>query len=379
MKAKFITFYVLIIVSFSGICQKSYWTISGNIVQEKKTPVSSASVFINNTSIGAFSDVNGSFKLDIPNKFSQIELSIYAVGYKTLKRKINYSPEIQIFKFQLENAEALNEAGVSTIDDKDWSKKWKTFEDAIVGDSKFSKECKIINPSVINLNYSHDKKVIANAKGPILIKNTALGYTIYFMMDKFESDGKNANVSGLKFFEKNVPDSEINRIKWEKNRKDIFSDSFRSFLMALTLNKSDVSNFEIFRITTLKNKTNTQTTVAKELKDGTLVSVNDSEIYSFDKDSESFFLHSELPLLVFVKKRFQGKPQYTDYPFQYSEILLPKGNAGFNENGLLNKPKDIILKGYWGSNGFSNLLPEDYNTEGLIKEKNEETAVNKND
>src|SRR5688572_8768955 len=106
MMAKFISFSILIIVSFSGICQKSYWTISGNIVQGKKTPVSSAYVFINNTSIGAFSDVNGSFNLSIPNKFSQIELIVYSFGYKTLKRKISYSSEIQIFKFQLENIDA---------------------------------------------------------------------------------------------------------------------------------------------------------------------------------------------------------------------------------------------------------------------------------
>src|SRR6218665_1689281 len=117
-----------------------------------------------------------------------------------------------------------------------------------------------------------------------------------------------------------------------------------------------------------------QTTVANEIKDGALIPVDATKICMYDKDSESFFIHSEFPLLVFVKKRFHLKPFFADYPYKYSEIVLPKAYAGFTENGWLSRPNGIVLKDYWGYEGFANLLPDDYNVDGLVKETSEATA-----
>lgn len=377
MKAKYYILYLFTFFSITGICQKNYWTISGSVVDEKKMPVQFANVFVNNTSIGNSTNENGNFQLNIPGKFAQIELIVSFVGYKTIKRKINYSPEIQVFRFQLESDNMLREVVVSAKHDKDWKKKWKIFERALLGDSKFAKDCEILNKDVVKLEYDKDKKVIATAKDPLLIKNTALGYKILFKMDKFESDGITTYLSGLKFFER-IDTSNTNlKNKWDKNQKDVFSDSFRNFLVALTLNKLEENDFEVFKMTVVKNMYYGQTTVANEIKDGVLIPVDATKICTYDKDTESFFIHSEYPLLVFLKKRFHLKPFFADYPFKYSEIVLPKSYAGFTDNGWLSRPNGIVLKDYWGYEGFANLLPDDYNVEGLVKETSEATIINK--
>ena len=165
--------------------------------------------------------------------------------------------------------------------------------------------------------------------------------------------------------------------KWDKNQKDVFSDSFRNFLIALSLNKLEENDFEVFKRTAAQKNNDGQTSVAKELKEGTLVKVEAAQILSYDKDAESYILQSEYPLLVFIKKSAEFKPIFTDYPYKYSEIVLPKGYAGFNENGWVRKASDIILKDYWEGKGLANQLPDDYNSEGLIKESNDATTINK--
>ncbi|GAB3506780.1 peptidase associated/transthyretin-like domain-containing protein [Emticicia fontis] len=368
MKAKFYKVFIFFLFSVSSFSQTNFWTISGNVTDDKKTVVQFVKVFVNNTTIGTSTNDKGNFQLNIPDKFSQVELIVSIAGYKSIKRKINYSSEIQVFRFQLAGNDILKEDIITTKHDKDFENKWKVFEHALLGDSKFAKDCEILNPEVIRLEYNKDKKVIANANEPVLIKNYALGYKILFQMDKFESDGLTLDLSGQKFFEKLNPNNISLKKKWDKNQKDVFSDSFRNFLMVLTRNKLEENDFEVFKRTYIKTLDDGQKTLTSEVKNGVLVPVNANAICTYDKDVESFSLHSEYSLLVFVKKRIDSKPLYTDYPYKYTEIVLPKGSARFTDNGWLTRPNGVILKEFWSFGGLATQLPYDYNIEGSENE-----------
>lgn len=379
MKAKYYIFFVLLLGSFYGIAQKNYWTISGIVVEDKKTPIQSANVFINNTSIGASTTEKGNFQLNVPAYFSQAELIISVVGFKTLKRKINYSSEVQVFKFQLEKSDLPNDAIATAIQDKDWPEKWKTFETVLLGDSKFAKDCKILNAKVVKLDYDKDKKLKASAKEPILIKNAALGYKILLQLDKFETDGVKTTLSGLKYFEKiDTANVSINT-RWEKNQRYVFNESFRSFLVALSLDKLAENDYAVFKIADTKLLDNKQTSVASEVKAGTLIPMDTTKLCAFDKDAESFVLQSEYPLLVFMKKRYQDKPFFTDYPYKFAQIVLPKGYVAFSEIGLLNRSSNVVLKDHWSFRGVANMLPEDFDIVGLIKETSDAAQIDKLD
>ncbi|RFS14575.1 carboxypeptidase-like regulatory domain-containing protein [Emticicia sp. C21] len=377
MKARYYLPYILFIFSFSGYSQKNFWTISGIVANEKKMAVQSANVFVNNTSIGFVTNEKGNFQLNVPDKFSQVELIVCFEGYKTIKRKINYSTEIQVFRFQLERDGILKKTVVTAKKEKDWKNKWEIFENALLGNSKFAKNCKILNSNVVRLEFDKDKKMTATATAPIQIINEALGYKILLLMDKFESDSSGTNMSALKFFEKvNTTNIDLKN-KWDKNQKDAFSGSFHNFLMVLTDNKLEENDFEIFKKSSVQTAKNDPTTVEKELNEGTLTRAKANEIYIYNKDAESFLLQSDSPLLVFFKKSPELKPAFSDYPFKSSEIVLLKSYARFNENGWLRRPNDIVLKGFWGDKGLANQLPDDYNLDGLIKEPNDASTINK--
>ncbi len=361
MKAKYCLLYTFLFISITGLTQSSYWTISGSLTDDKKAPIQSAIVFVNNTSIGTRTNENGSFQLNIPNKFSQAELVICLRGFKTIKRKLSHSAEVQVFKFQMEKAVLSNEKIVSTKHDKDWKQKWRIFEKALLGDSAFAGYCKILNPEVVKLEYDKERKVIATAIEPVLIRNSALGYKILYQMDKLVSDGSTRHSSGLKYFEKIQTNSASIKNKWEKNRKEAFSHSFRNFLLALSINKLEENDFEVYKIAHSKTMYSGQTSVANELKDGVLIATDASTICTYDKETERFLIRSEYPLIVFLKSRMIKKPFFVDYPYRYSEIVLPKGYAEFTENGWLVRPDSIVMKNYWALEGFSNVLPDDYN------------------
>lgn len=67
------------------------YSISGKILEEDgKTPIAYATVFIDQSSIGTISDVNGVFLLDdIPD--SEILLVVSMIGYQTFQKKINFN------------------------------------------------------------------------------------------------------------------------------------------------------------------------------------------------------------------------------------------------------------------------------------------------
>lgn len=379
MRAKYYLLSTFLFISIVGLSQKSYWTISGSIIAAKKVQAQSAKVFVNNTSIGTSTNENGSFQLNIPNNFSQIDLVILYVGNKEIKRKINYSPEIQVFKFQLEESNLSNSVMSSPIPDKHWREKWRIFENALLGDSKFARNCEILNPEVIKLEFDKDNKVITTASKPIIIRNNALGYEILYNIDKMVCVGTSSYFSGTKFFKK----IETNRVsikgKWENNRRRIFSESFRNFLIALSINQLEENDFEIYKMADAKSVFNRQTTLANAIKDSVLAKTDPNEICKYDNDSESFVIQSENPLLVFVRNSFHQKPLFADFPYKYSEIILPKGYAEFTEDGILIRPNDIIKKANKGLEGFATMLPDDYYNKRHVTQTSEPKTITKID
>lgn len=363
MKAKNYILYFFLFKSIAAYSQKSSWTISGSVIGVEKMPIESAIVFVNNTTIGVRTNEKGNFQLNIPNKFSHIELNVLAPSSKTLKRKIGYSPEIQVFRFQMDSISITNRKTKKVAEGADWREKWNVFESALLGNSKFAKDCRIVNPEVVRLEYNDDKKIVATADKPVIIRNSGLGYTIVYQIDKLVSDSNASKLSGLKFFEKINPGSLSVKTKWDKNRKSIHTDSFRNFLVTLSLNKLEENDFTIYKITANESRVSGQAKLADEIKKGILLPVDATQICTYDKDSESYIIESEYPLLIFTKKRLAAKPYFADYPYTYTEIMLPKGYAVFTYDGLLSRPNEIVLKGYWGTQGLANKLPDDYEPE----------------
>ncbi len=364
-----IQLFLLLLLPKLIFSQNTNWQISGKVIDKSKIAVPFANVYVNNTSIGTTTDQNGVFSLNIPARFQKIDLVISFVGYETLKKTIfKTDKKNQNITFILANGIELKEVKVVAQHDKEWQKKWRVFTRGLLGDSEFFKDSKILNPEVITLIYEHkSKKVIATASEPLIIQNDAFGLKVRFQMDKFESDGEKTYFSGLKYFEKQIPASPQEQKTWEKHKKKSYSDSFRNFLVALKDNKVNENGFAIFKVLLPKEMYFGKTTVEQEIRDGTLKPCEAKEICMFDRETEEFIFYSDYPLMIFTTNRFNPIRLFTDYPFYYSIVNLVNFHAAFGENGWLSKPNGILIQGYWGREGFANLLPDDYFPEDFQK------------
>jgi CarboxypepD_reg-like domain len=367
LMVKVLTLFLFPTLLFS----QSSWQISGKIIERSKMPVPFANLYINNTSIGTNTNQNGDFLLKIPARIQKIELVISFVGYVTIKKSFSKNdPKLQNLTLILQNGVELNEVKVTAKHDGEWKRKWRVFSRGLLGESDFYKDCTILNPEVVKLEYDKDKKVIATANEPIIIQNNAFGLKIVFQMEKFESDGEKTFYAGYKFFENIDSGSVIQQKKWTRNKKRAYNDSFRNFLVSLIQKSLSKNGFAIFKIQKPKEMYYGRTTVANEIANGSLVDCTAEEIIGYDAEIDQFYIYSTLPLMVFVTNSYTPLRVFNDYPNPYSIINLVHSYAGFTKNGWLSKPNGILIQGYWGREGFANMLPEDYFPENFQQEDN---------
>lgn len=358
-----IAIQLLVFLLFSKLifAQNANWEVKGKVIDISKNPVPFANVFANNTSIGTTTNIDGEFLLKIPAKIQKIDLVISFVGYTTFKKTI-YKEDIKFenFIYTLQGGLELGEVKVIAKYDREWNRKWRKFKQALLGESDFFNACEILNPEVVRLEYDKNKILIATANEPLIIQNNAFGHRIIFQMEKFETDGNQTFYSGNKFFE-NIDTNSIElKKKWTKNKKKSYNNSFRNFLVSLAQRKLKENGFEIFKALQIKAMYFGRTTVSNEIYGGALKECSIDDICSYDSTSQQFILHSDYPIQVFATNRYTPIRVYHDYPHPYSLIELTNKYAVFTENGWLSKPNGILVKGFWGKEGFSNLLPDDY-------------------
>ncbi|HEY1056243.1 MAG TPA: carboxypeptidase-like regulatory domain-containing protein, partial [Emticicia sp.] len=370
MKWQLLYLLTLLLLGFSleSQAQNNNWTIKGRVLEANKAPLEFVNVYVNNTSIGTASKTDGSFTLTVPKSIQKIELVVSFIGYNTLKKVLSPNEMNKSIVFLMETSNILKEIKITAKRDKDWKKKWRIFKEGVLGDSQFTSDCEILNPESIRLTYDKDKNVVATANEPIFIQNTGLGYKIMFQMESFISNGKLTFYAGDKFFENLKPKDEKQENRWKRLRKRAYHDSFRNFLVALSQNKLEENGFAIFKEAKVLEYYLGRTSVSKELRDSSFFKCTPSSICSYDSLTKRYTLHSDKPLMVFLTKHFNQVPIYADYPYKFSQIILTNGSTEFTSNGWVTIPGGMILRDYWGTEGFSSLLPDDYQDDILYDE-----------
>lgn len=358
---KLLWFFVFIFSFGTTFSQNNYWQISGKVLERSQMPIPFANVFINNTRIGTSTDADGNFILKIPINIQKVDLIASFIGYERYRKTIiKGNATQQNLTIILQNGVELNEVKVIAKHDREWRKKWKLFSRGLLGESNFFKDCKILNPEIIKLEYSGKRKLIATAAEPIMIQNDAFGLKIAFQMEKFETDGEQTYLAGFKFFTNLDSVSAEQSKKWARNREKAYNDSFRNFLVSLAQRKLKENGFAIFKILRPKTMYYGRTSVASEISYGALAECTPEEICKYDTETAQYILQSDFPIMVFSTNRYVPIRIFADYPHPYSIIDLVRIYAAFTETGWLSKPNGILIKGYWGTEGMANLLPDDY-------------------
>ena len=354
----------LILLCLASPChsQDQTWQIAGTVYDDAGKALPLVTVYINNTSIGTSTNKEGHFRITVPVRYVKVELVASFVGYKPEVKQLQAMPGRTanvVFKLDLNNV--IREVVITGKRDRHWRRKWRIFENGLLGDSPFARQCKILNPESVTLGLDEATgRVTAASSEPVRIENTALGYRISFHMSKFESDGKKTFLSGYKFFESVLADDPEKKRKQIRNRSIAFKDSFRNFLVSLAKNNLEANGIEMFTMKTTREFYLTKIPLEREVTSGNFAPVTADSVCLFDQTRGYFMLHSKYPLLVFQRRQYNSASVFSDYPFKYSQIVLPNLYCSFTENGWLLTPNGITIHDAWAREGFAEMLPIDF-------------------
>ncbi|SDE20113.1 carboxypeptidase-like regulatory domain-containing protein [Niabella drilacis] len=248
---------LLLLFSFFFIKSTGQLFSVTGIVNDSATlaPVSGASVYLPNTTLGTITDTNGRFRIDhLPAGF--YELTVTHVAYHPLKFQLSSSFRPDSL-YMRPKAGFLNPVVVRSKT-KERSGSWKkwgaVFFDIVMGNSIYANSCRIENKEVVVFSY-HKKNGILEARttAPLVIQNAALGYTIYYETDRFlrnEKTAETVSTGTLHFTEMKGDSSKQNT--WRRNRAEVYKTSLLRFMRALYNNSLKQQGYSLYRLKSLK-------------------------------------------------------------------------------------------------------------------------------
>ena len=327
------------IILFSFIC--FHVTLYGQVITgtilEKNTdyPIQNALVYFNGTSVGTYTDQNGSFKLDI-SKFKSMPLTISALGYFSVTLNDFLTDKPLLIYLPLKVFE-LNEVNISA---RHFAKSRKRdiniFKEIFLGTTQNARNCEIINENDIMIFHKNDT-IEASSLKPILINNRAFGYNISYYLDKFEF----IKESRIYLFTGNVIFSEDstteNRQKqiFEK-RRTAYTGSKMHFFRALWENKLDSAGFMVeneknekldYYSLVIQKDTSLNEVSVKYLKSNGVLSISyfkniQKSFITFRKDSVCFYRNGNFDGLGITWEGKMERQRIGDMlPYDYSSML----------------------------------------------------------
>jgi CarboxypepD_reg-like domain len=173
MKKLFILFLVF---SFTKIYSQQYFVLSGTVVDTLQQPLSAASVFCQNTTIGTSASTSGEFKLYLPE--GGYNLIVTYTGYQTQSIQISNSTPSPITIVLKPKEKELAEVIVQSSNEvKDgWEKYGKFFLENFIGSSPNAEKCSLQNPGALKFLFIKKKnklKSIFTGSNPLLTRETS--------------------------------------------------------------------------------------------------------------------------------------------------------------------------------------------------------------
>jgi hypothetical protein len=382
-------------------------TLRGKVSDvETGKPVTGASVFLTNTSVGTTTDAQGNFELVIPA--GRYELIISYVGYETKNLPVSGAESPGILTVQLNvKAKELETVVIEPYEKNGWEKWGRFFTDNFIGQSSFAKSCTIRNQKAIKFRYSKKRKELeAIATEPLVIENKALGYSITYQLEQFHYDFNRNYLfyQGYPLF-RPLKGNKARQRRWEKAREDAFYGSMLHFMRTVYRNTIHPEGFEVYRLQKIQNseKARVQEVFAAKLADlrasgkvpgnsfilQEAFSKDSSDYYktvlrqpdtydvagknlltgdsiAFAMDSVTAGLEFNHYLLVIYKNK-KADPVYSRLnPRNGTSImsqvtLINKQPVAIQANGNFYDSADLLSYGYWAwSEKISTMLPFDY-------------------
>lgn len=345
---------LLLLFSTSVFAQ---FTISGKVMDSAShDPLAGASVFCQNTTVGAATNKQGEFSLTL--KPGGYELIISYTGYQTQQLRIsnaNTTPlEILLSKEDKSLGEVVIRSSNEVADG--WAKYGDFFLSSFIGTTPNAAKCRLLNPESLKFYlFKKSNKLRVLATEPLQITNEALGYHLRYQLDSFVYY-YNTDVSlyrGFCFYSKIDTTAEVHK-KWIAARAKAYYGSQLQFLRSYYDSTLKDDGFIIDQIE--ENSDSKFTHIANPY-DTLFYGYDDSthEVELFYPRKFSVTYLKKKPEPEFIKKF--GLPKNVSAQISYIEL---KESVVIKENGYFYDQKDWVNQGYWSWKNLADQLPYDY-------------------
>ena len=335
-------------------------------IKEKETgqPIENAFVFLENTSVGEYTDEKGHVVLQDLSESSYIvvvnhllyeDYSFDLVVDSDEKLSIELAPK----SYDITEV-TIKARGKKSKKYKSWMKR---FEEAFIGDRKIRRKVKIQNPEVIWFEET-DSMLYAHAVDNIKVRNELTGYDMQITLDKFSlSLTEDVVYSGKIYYEDIINDLKKTD-KVHKRRKEFYRHSRQLFFKSLITShpvNSEEYEFGITRPGSDGRMTYTQLGA-------------DQLVWSYGPTADTLMVEDYLTVRVkdVLVRSFVAKG-VADHVFRNayaSTFLLSKtGRFIISHEGYLLNEKEIEESDYWASNRIAYEQPRDYTGDVIFTER----------
>ncbi len=326
--------------------------ISGHITDSKDgSPISAATVFFDNTTIGSTTDLNGHYQLRIPGE-GAYKLLVSHVGYQSVFKDIEPGNSAMKFDAALQSIE-LNELNVATkirFRQTDINLFWKT----ILGKNPSRRTIEATNPETVYYYYNPETRILkVTCREPLQIINNETGYQIHYLLSYFIHD-YNTGITDWSHqcnFTEMEPAGIKQQKNWEKKRKEVYNASLTKFIKSLYNN-------------TLLNDGFVLTTFTQNYD--TPIILNPDSLLTTNKSNKfkTLYLNSQQVMLICYGRPVTNKDLEmirNKMKFGlYCNLLQGDSIHIFSDGTYLNKISMSIVDNSRPINGLNMMLPVDY-------------------
>jgi len=216
--------------------------VSAHIMDEQSNePIPFANIFIENSTIGTQSDLDGHFELDL-KEVNNAQIAISHLNYELVTLNVDEVKDTVYLSARSIVIEGLSIS--SKGKDRLRSKRLKRFEDSFLGANRDRKKVYLTNSDQILFD---EKRGIlyAYSDHPVKVYNEHLGYEIEFHIERFELNYEEELLYKGSIFFKSLDGTRKQTARYNKNRKRTFENSSQRFFADLLTNDFDRDVYQI--------------------------------------------------------------------------------------------------------------------------------------
>ncbi len=355
MKKHLLIIAFLFIASITNLFAQG--VISGLVTDaETKLPLEGASVFAQNTTMGAVTKNDGSFKLYLNKGGYELVISFSGYTSEVINVEANGDKSLNI-ELKKED-KSLSEVVVKSSNEvpDGWEKYGAFFIDHFIGATPYADSCVLENPEALKFYYlKRADKIKVLATEPLRITNNALGYTLQYALDSFiYYNQTHLNSYRGNCFYTQMEGTEEQQKAWKEARNKIYYGSRLHFLRSYFDSTLKAEGFTVDLLST-----------TDATKFNRLANPYDSSYYYFNDTTATAELWFPTKMSITYTKQ-KPEAQYleqmklpADVPAQISYVSLLDAIL-IKPNGYFIDQRSWINQGYWSWKNLADLLPYDY-------------------